>query len=289
MKHVFGSLLLLAFVFAAAFYAGKRHAAARTETARVAVLEQGAFRPSPYPMMSRSFVLVVTGRNNGASVEKTLRSITSQRYDAYRVIYIDDASDDGSFDVVQEFVRESTETSRFVLAKNEQKLGVLANVFRAVQECQDGEIVVVLEDEGWLAHEWVLSRLNEYYAHSDLWLTYGQYRQYPGYELGKTRFVDGDVRGAKWEAFGLKTFYASLFKQVHQGDLIDQGKFFEEKGDLAYMVPMLEMSEGHSTFVPEVLYVSSMQIKASGRTEQVIRDKPPYRPLAHLSTQESAP
>jgi len=276
MKYLF----LLGLVFALCFYAGKHYNSVQTHSARLAVLEQGAFRPSPYPLMNRSFVLVLTGRNHGAQVEKTLRSIISQRYDQYRVVYIDDASDDGSFDIVQDFVREHGDSGKFVLAKNEKPLGVLGNIFRAVQECQDSEIVVLLEENGWLAHEWVLSRLNQYYAHSDLWLTYGQYRQYPGYQMGKTKLVDGNVRDTEHEAFHLTTFYASLFKQIHPSDLVDQGTYFDD--EFAYMFPMLEMSEGHSTFVPDVLYVTSGNTEKTARAEQIIRSKTPYRPLAHL-------
>jgi hypothetical protein len=288
MKTFLKGLFLFTLVFAGCFYAGKRYSAACALRERLTYLERGAFAPTPYPLMDHPFVLVVLGRNNGAFVEKTLRSIVAQKYEAYRVIYIDDASEDGSFGLAEEIVSGSGEAGRFTLVKNEERLGSAANVFRAVQECADAEIVVVLEESGWLAHEWVLSRLNQSYAHPDLWITYGQYQEYPGYQMGKTRLMDdgkSPLRALPCEALHLKTFYASLFKKIDERDLIDQGKFFTERSDLAYMLPMLEMAEGHSSFISEVLYVEpgmSQENEMAERAEKIIRAKSAYRPLSSL-------
>jgi hypothetical protein len=67
MKKLFVALLVLAFAFSGSYYYGKQQ-----------MLLGGAivsFQPTVYPSMDRPFVVVVVGYNNGAFLEKTLRSI----------------------------------------------------------------------------------------------------------------------------------------------------------------------------------------------------------------------
>ncbi len=266
MKTFFIGLLLFSLVFAAAFFGGQWFERRSNASVRTALLEQGAFRPTPYPVINRPFVLVLTGRNHGPLLEKTIRSITTQNYDAYRIIYIDDASDDGSLDLAKELFYESGQMHRVTLLQTERPVGELANLIRAVQSAERSEIIVPIEGDGWLAHEWVLPRLNQYYAHPDLWMTYSQYREYPTYEL-------------KADSFHLKSFYAALFTEIREADLKDRGEFL--KGDKPYMLPMLEMAKDHSTFVPEVMYISAATLEKNA-PEEGFKAKAPYEPLSLL-------
>ena len=73
------------------------------EISRPLELDHG-FRSVDYPLEYRPFTLVAIGRNNGAFVDKTLRSMFSQVYPNYRIIYVDDGSTDGSFSLVKDLV-----------------------------------------------------------------------------------------------------------------------------------------------------------------------------------------
>lgn len=288
MKTFLAILLLLGFGFGGAFYAGKEAKKREIAGTKPSLAPVSAFQPTLYPLQNRSFVVIVIGCNNGASVEKTLQSIFSQNYENYRVIYIDDASDDGSFELSRERMYDSNQMMRVTLAKNEHRLGMLANLFRAVQSCQDTEIAVVLGGEDWLAHEWVLARLNQYYANSELWMTYGQYREYPQYSLGFSKpMAAGNLRQEPFSASHLKSFYAGLFKKIPRHELMEEGQFFSAASELAFMLPLLEMAEGHSAFVPEVLYIVSRITKEdreiAARCEKAIRAKPAHAALAKLT------
>jgi glycosyltransferase involved in cell wall biosynthesis len=291
MKKIFGALLLLGCVFAGAFYAGQEM---RSRQSAAADSPSSSFHPSPYPLHNRPFVVVVIGHNNGAFLEKTLQSIFSQTYADYRVIYIDDASDDGSFELARDLIFENSQMMRVALVKNERRLGTLANLARAVRSCQDGEIVVVVGGEDWLSHEWVLLRLNQYYADSDLWMTYGQYREYPQYSLGLSKPMEGtSLRQMPFTASHLKSFYAGLFKKIPKQEFGEEGRFFLGGAELAYMLPMLEMALGHSTFVPEILYIANRVGKEDRETavrcEKVIRSMAPHAPLAKLELKQIDP
>ncbi len=170
------------------------------------------FTPTPFPIKNQSFTIVVVGANNGAFVTKTLASVFSQNYEAYRVIYIDDASTDGSFEVARDFLYDHNERTQVTLVQNEAPLGTLANIARAVETLDDQEIVVILEGEDWLAHEWVLQRLNAYYANPDLWITFGKYKNFPSYETGLVS-EESHARNGSFTSLHLNTFYAALLSR----------------------------------------------------------------------------
>jgi glycosyltransferase involved in cell wall biosynthesis len=247
------------------------------------------FAPVPFTLKNLSFTVVIVGQNNGANVAKTLSSVFSQCYENYRVIYIDDASDDGSYDLARDLIYDSSHLGQVTLVRNEERLGHLANIYRAVQICKDEEIVVILQGEDWLAHEWVLQRLNAYYADPDLWLTYGQYRDFPTYELGICQECkEMNFRLQPFQTSHLKTFYAALFKKIREPDFIYGGQFLPAASDLAYMTPMLEMARDHSHFIPEILYICNRESHPKEnreehlRCERFVRSLIPYQELIAL-------
>ena len=237
--------------------------------------------PSSYALKNRSFTIVVVGYNNGAFIEKTLNSLLSQNYDPFRLVYIDDASDDGSFEVARDAIYNSDRITHVTLVKNEEKLGELANVYRAVQACPDDEIVIVLDPNDWLAHEWVLQRLNAYYENPSTWMCLAKKIDYPSYEWSFSKHFKG-------ERSHLKSFYAALFKKIRESDFIYSGKFLPSGAELAYMTPMLEMAQNHLQFVPEVLCVNLKEKKEMEErelmqsAEKKIRSLEPYTPLTLL-------
>ena len=298
MKKVFIWIFSFLLLIGASFAGGRYWKEHRRIDAAVnaAVLDFG-FSPAAFPLHNRSFVIFISGFNNGAFVEKTLRSVFSQVYDNYRVIYIDDASTDGSFEVARDLISQSPQAARAAFVHNEQRIGFLANLIRAASVCQDQEILVILNGEDWLAHEWVLSRLNQYYADPDLWLTYGQYREFPTFRIGSVRnYLESEgaqLRAAPFAASHLKTFYAGLFKHIPESDLLYQGAFLPQATDLAIMLPMIEMAFSHFHFIPEILYIANRRAPPSEdhelqmRCERYIRSLKPYSPLPALQAQKS--
>ncbi len=276
--RMFSRLLLFIALFAGSFYVGKKWRSLEKQTTI------SSFQPTLYPVTNRSFAVVILGHNNGAFLEKTLDSVFSQNYLDFRIFYIDDASDDGSFELARDLIQESGQHMRVELLRNETRLGLSLNLSQVAESCSDHEIIVVVDGEDWLAHEWVLSRLNQYYANPDLWLTFGQYRQYPDYALGNSHPLSQTetIRQQPFFASHLKTFCAALFKRIDPDDL----RF---TADLAFMAPMLEMAQGHSVFIPEILYIENRIAANKEDTETVlhsektVRSKEPYSPLERIA------
>lgn len=288
MKRTLFFLLFLAAVFVGSFAAG-RWFDRRTLPAAETVPKQEK-SPCSFTLTNLPFTVVIVGVNNGASLAKTLASVFAQNYENYRVVYIDDASDDGSFDLARDLIYDSDHVGQVTLVQNETRLGILANVCRAVQGLEDREIVVVLHGENWLAHEWVLQRLNAYYANSDLWLSYAQSRDYPTYQLGTCReWKEAAFRNQPFTPSHLNVFYAGLFKKIRESDFISGGKFLTACSEMAYMIPMFEMAKDHFQFIPEILCINNRQAgykedrEAQLRCEKFVRALDPYPPLLTIN------
>lgn len=284
MKKFILFLSLAFLVFAASFTAARL--LERKAKNSLSIPAKTLFAPASHVLKNHPFTFVIAAFNNGGNVEKTLASVFSQNYDNFRLIYIDDASNDGSFEVARDAIYASDHLAHVTLVRNEERLGFLANLFRAVQECPNEEIIVALPGEDWLAHEWVLERLNAYYADPNLWLAIGQAIDFPTFQLPPSP----DLRSRGAFSFGphLKTFYASLFKQIKEADFIYAGTFLPAAEELAYMTPMLEMGKDHVHFISEVLCINNRE-KAHKedrelimRCEKFIRSLDPYPALTAL-------
>lgn len=251
----------------------------------------------------KPFVLIVPSFNNQEWVKNNLHSIFGQKYDNYRVIYIDDASDDATLSQVQSYVAMHQLEHRIEIMHNEFNKGACENVYRAVHSCSDEEIAIIIDGDDWLAHDRVLIRLNEIYADPEIWMTYGSYIEYPNYsytvanfsrELPKRIIKSNAIRSFSrkhWCLSHLRTFYVSLYKKIQQKDLLFDGNFYDASQDLAFMIPMVEMAGSHVKFIDEVFLIynrsnplNDHKVRAKRQTQiaQYIFDLPRYEPLTSL-------
>lgn len=209
----------------------------------------------------KPFVVVIPSYKNSEWFQKNLDSVLTQDYDNFRVIFIDDASPDGTGSLVKEYLQENDPKKRVKLIENKTRIGALGNVYKGVWLCKPYEIVVNLDGDDWFPDEYVLQKLNSVYADPAVWVTYGQFVYYPCGSPGWAAEVPHEViqrngfREYNWVTTALRTFYAGLFHKINKDDLLYNGEFFPMAADLAYMWPILEMAGEHSRFIPDVLYV----------------------------------
>ena len=167
---------------------------------------------------------------------------------------------------------------------------------RLSSPAERGEIIVDLEGPDWSAQTEVLSTLNSLYADVDVWMTYGQFMYYPSFEKGFAAPIPpeviegGDFRNLKGYVSHLRTFYAAL-QEINKQDLLHEERFIPDVGDLAFLLPILEMAGEHARFIPDVLYVFNYTFPASSHRsggplaeemDQRIRSKNRYFPLPAL-------
>jgi glycosyltransferase involved in cell wall biosynthesis len=246
------------------------------------------------PTDQKPIVVVIPSFNNKEWYQRNLDSVLSQNYQNFRVIYIDDASPDGTGALVKAYVKEKKEQHRVTVIKNPKRLGSLANIYKGIWMCAPNEIIANLDGDDWFPHENVLTKLNEVYSDPEVWITYGQFVYYPSGAPGWAAQVAPDViaangfRDEQWSTTALRTFYAGLFQKIHIDDLLHEGQFFPMAGDLAYMWPILEMGSTHSRFIPDVLYVYNVVTPINDEKVDPVyqqnlgfatRRKPKYSPI----------
>lgn len=129
----------------------------------------------------RSFAFIVYGRNCAPWCDRVLRSLYGQHYDHFRVLFIDDASEDHTYETAQMTTLACNEDARTLLIRNETEIGASASFRRAMDVLLDREIAIPLQGTDWLTDTELLSRLNALFQNPDVWLVEGGALCYPQY------------------------------------------------------------------------------------------------------------
>lgn len=242
---------------------------------------------------NKKFVIVIPSYNNIKYCDKNINSALNQDYSNYRIIFVDDCSNDGTFNKVQEIVNSSGKSNICTLVKNTKRVGALENLYNMIHSCEDDEIILTLDGDDWFPHDQVLNKLKVYYS-EDVWMTYGQYQnsndggrgvaqEYPTNIINSNGF-----RNYTWGASHLRTFYAWLFKNIKKEDLLYNGQFMKMTWDLATMLPMLEMAGNRSKFILEIMYIYNMDNPINDHKvdrslqamlDKYVRAKPKYKKI----------
>lgn len=218
-----------------------------------------------WSLEEKPIVVVIPSYNNRDWFEKNLGSVFAQEYSNYRVIFIDDASPDGTGNLAKHYVESIGQAHRTTIIQNEKRVGALANIYKGIWLCAPHEIVANMDGDDWFFNEYALQRLNREYSNPDVWATYGQFIHYPCGSPGWAAQVPQSVidsnsfRDEAWTTTALRSFYAGLFHKIKKEDLLYNGAFYPMAGDLAYMWPIVEMAGSHSRFIPDILYVYNLE------------------------------
>ncbi len=202
-------------------------------------------------------MIVTASYNNFLWYARNLDSVFNQEYSNYRLIYIDDNSNDGTGMLVREYIAKHGKESLVTLMCNQERRGATENIYNAIQTCDKNEIVIILDGDDW--H--VLNHLNRIYQDPNVWLTYGQFQWFPNnapgfaHEVPQSILQENKIREYSWVTTHLRTFYAGLYHQIKKEDLLYEGKFYPMTGDLAIMFPLVELAGTHCKFVDEVLCI----------------------------------
>ena len=253
------------------------------------------------------FVFVVPSYNNAKYARRNLESLIHQNtQNPYSIIVINDCSTDSTGALLETFKKEHNLSDSFLkIIHNPHRKGALANIYNTIHtRCKDHQIVVLVDGDDAVAHNNVLTRLEQEYANPDVWMSYGQFIFFPSAEWGTTYEIPREaleqrkVRTLIYVAQHLRTFKAALFKKIKREHLMKEGTFFAMNADMAIMIPMLEMaapidefSQNHSVFIPDILciytYDNPLNDHVVNRAlqlelEEVIRAFKPYEPLERL-------
>ncbi|HLB52247.1 MAG TPA: hypothetical protein VJK48_00875 [Chlamydiales bacterium] len=196
----------------------------------------------------KEFAIVLYSHDAGEDALFSLQSILDQQYGSFRIFFFEDGASEETFQLVKAFCEEKELQDRIVLLRSEETVGLTGALYFVTRKLKGPEIVVPLEAKNRLGHPAVLQRLNLFYQDPNIWLSLSHPVLIPSYEVQRLfRRISKDLISST-----PVTFYASLFHQIPLGDLVQEGRFLEEKG--CYFSPLIQMCKGHRGLIDEPLF-----------------------------------
>lgn len=241
----------------------------------------------------KNFVVIIPSYNNEQWCERNIASVLRQDYEQFRIVYVNDASEDNNIGKLISYVKNNhkdlvvnqidfdasvcknveetvealklkmdVEDPFLIVVNNIHRAGALANLYRTIHTCLDSEIIVTLDGDDWFAHNNVLRDLNQVYSlnNREVWITHGRLKEHPNGATNWCIPIPQEVVKTNTFRFfrcpsHLRTFYAWLFKKIELDDLLYEGEFFPMTWDMAMMYPMMEMAGERHYFMKTVNYI----------------------------------
>lgn len=241
-------------------------------------------------MTDPRFVIISPGRNTAPFVADWVSGLQAQTYPHWRAVWIDDASTDKSYQTACAAVGRE---DRIELRTNDHRQEGLANLYWAVQEAEDDEIIVLLGADDYLMPH-ALERIAQEYRREvphGTWMTYGNYQSTDGSPSRCGPIRHEDFRNHPFVYLHPLTFRARLFRKVRLQDLQVQGRWQPSSGDVAFTIPMVEMAGSHRVrFIDEVLATYRVHPHNDAAEDKRVQDfyywlsktRPRYSQLASL-------
>ena len=129
-------------------------------------------------LVFNNFVFIIPAYNSAKWVQKIFDSIRNQFYSKkyYRVIYINDKSDDNTIKEI-EFYQKNHPEFQIHLINNEERQWPAYSRYTACQLCMDDEICVFLDGDDWLVNNSTLNILNKVYQNPIIQCTFGSMKK----------------------------------------------------------------------------------------------------------------
>ncbi|MCH9617844.1 MAG: hypothetical protein SP4CHLAM5_11870 [Chlamydiia bacterium] len=216
------------------------------------------------PKTEKKMVVCILSYNNENYYKRNLDGLFMQDYENFKAVYIDDASTDNTWELVNDYVKEKGFEDKITLIRNEKNVGAMSNWYHLIHSLEDDDIVVTYDGDDFFAHKDVLKRVNQAYADERVWLTYGTYKVFPenndfpiySKAVKSADLARGNHRKLGWFSSHLRTFYAGLAKKIPVKNFqYDNGRFFISGPDYSLMLYMMDMAREHVFYIPEVLYI----------------------------------
>jgi glycosyltransferase involved in cell wall biosynthesis len=238
--------------------------------------------------------IVVPVYNAQEWITDCIESILAQKYKNFECICIDDASTDSTKKILSKINLDE----RFTIIHNEYNKGALSNTvmgFDVLKSKDEPEsILIVVDGDDKLANENVFNIiLKAYSIKKDCLLTYGNYIDFPSGSPGICKkFPDEVISSRSYREFPyvsshLRTFKSKLWYKLDKSCLIDPNtnEYFKVTGDLAHMIPLLEMAGDRFIFIPQILYLYNrinpisdgyIKLKEQWSVDQYVRTLPKH-------------
>jgi len=217
-------------------------------------------------MINNKFIIITCVYNSEDYIQKCIESVTTQNYDNFNYIVIDDCSTDNTFNILQELNKKYN----FTLIRNEIRNGsALENIIKGIELISKDkeDILVIVDGDDYLYDNNVLNLLDIEYQDEEIYIVYSQFERVSVLnnilvnDLLKYSKKIPDTRtyrkSHEWLVHHLKTVKRKLWDLIDNNDLIDDnGEYYKIGSDNAWIYPIIEMAgKKHIKFLNKVLYI----------------------------------
>ncbi len=236
------------------------------------------------------FVILSPVWNAAPWVKQCIESVRLQTYPHIRHIWVDDASTDGTTDILKREVPEED------LILNLKRRFPSYNVWYALtQYLRDDCLVGLLDGDDWLLEGDSLAQLADLHQRYDVvWSTHKihEYDSRGAIQIREegdnpVHQLSGDPRRNGWQPTHFFSFKRRHFLKIDPADFCtDDGGWFGAMYDMALSVPLLEMAGwDRCCYLPRALYAynrlrsdndDKVRRELQRQLERVISQKPAY-------------
>lgn len=198
--------------------------------------------------------------NAATTLPRMLHSIVGQSHENWRLILIDDVSDEKHKAEAHETIKcflnlDTSLDDKISCVWNTEKKWEVANVLHGISMCEDEDIVCRIDADDWLTDLDALTYMNAIYNQTGadcLWTAH------------RWAFTDKNISGPlpvgedpykhPWVSSHLKTFRKRLLNDVNDANYRgEDGNYIRRAGDQAIYLPCLHNAQRRG-FVPRVMY-----------------------------------
>ena len=203
-----------------------------------------------------NFVFVTSSYNQCELVKNSLESIKVQNYprNKFRIIYIDDASTDFTFNICKTFKAENSDINMQII-KNKKNMGPAYSRHIGYHKCEDNEVCVFLDGDDSLVGNNVLGVVSYVYKTYNIDATFGSYIQGGKWQYDKwIEYERKTWKGHDANFFPLlRTVKANICKKVPERYLKCNKRWFRFMTDCALFTAVCELIDNNYAFIPNLL------------------------------------
>lgn len=220
--------------------------------------------------MNNRFCFIAPMYNATATLSQCIASLVGQSYSNWRLILIDDMSDEPHKIHQNEIIntwrdmtnpgwrgmnlREPRQTKIDVIWNKEKKWEV-ANVLEGISMCENNDIVARIDADDWLTDLDCLAYLDQFYNRHATDVVWSAHRWgYSDKNISGPMPQLADPYTHQWVSSHLKTFRKHLINNINDLNFRgEDGNYVRRAGDQAIYLPILKNSLKR-TYVPRVFY-----------------------------------
>mgnify|MGYP001559214550 CR=1 FL=1 len=206
--------------------------------------------------MIDKLIFIVPCYNASQNLETLINSLKEQTDNRWYAVFVDDMSEDDTASKLVTLCESNFD--RFSVFVNKEKKFALRNIVEQARKFQDDDslAIAVLDGDDSLCNKDTVKLVLDEYTNNDADCVWTAHKwDVTGMNISGPLPDVGDVYAMRWKSSHLKTFKASLLRQVCDANFKDlDGSWFTRGYDAALMSPLLHESK-RRVYIPEVCYL----------------------------------